>query len=126
MTNFPKYRYSAVARQQGASGMLDVNIYTNQSNLHPVITIKAFVTQLNQKDVAPILDLKVGVFQNFKNGALHDCDDANYSVMYKEAMELVKIIDEKFLDGNTEPVALIKFVHPTLVYGLSGTVPQAQ
>lgn len=122
MTNFPKYRYSAVASQEGEHGLLNVNLYTNQSSIHPVITIKAFVSQLKREDVSPILDLKVGVFQNFKNGTFHDCDDSNYAVMHKEAMDLVKVIEDKFLEGTTEPVSLMMFVHPTLVYGLSGAV----
>jgi len=124
MSDFPKYRYSAVARQEGERGLLEVNLYTNQSRVQPVITIKAFVTQLNRKDVDPILDLKVGVFQTFKNGAFHDCDDDNYAVMHKEAMELVQVIEEKFLSGTIEPVSLMMFVHPTLVYGLSGAVAE--
>lgn len=118
----PNYRYSAKAGQEGGQGALEVKLYTNQSNTQPVIVVKAVVTQLGQKDISPILELKLAVFQSFKNGVLSDSDDHHYSVMYKEALTLTQAIEQKFNAGEPNPTSLIMLVHPSLVNGVAGVI----
>lgn len=119
-SKLPYYRYSARASQEGGQGGLEVKIYTKQSNLQPVIVIKAIVTQLLKKDVSPILDLKLAVYQDFKDGRLSQPNDPYYSVMEKEAVSLAKAIDQKFQDGDHNPTSLIMLVHHFLVSGIAG------
>lgn len=116
----PHYRYSAVSSQKGGQGGLEVKIYTKQSNTQPVIMVKAFVTQLNTQDLDPILELKMAVFQELKNGKLCDCDDPHYSFMHKEALTLAIEIEHRFKAGDYNPTSLIMAVHPTLVSGVAG------
>lgn len=119
-SKLPYYRYSARASQEGGQGGLEVKIYTKQSNLQPVIVIKAIVTQLLKKDVSPILDLKLAVYQDFKDGRLSQPNDPYYSVMEKEAVSLAKAIDQKFQDGDHNPTSLIMLVHHFFVSGIAG------
>lgn len=119
-SKLPYYRYSARASQEGGQGGLEVKIYTKQSNLQPVILIKAIVTQLLKKDVSPILDLKLAVYQDFKDGQLSQPNDPYYSVMEKEAVSLAKAIEQKFQDGDHNPTSLIMLVHHFLVSGIAG------
>jgi len=119
-SKLPYYRYSARASQEGGQGGLEVKIYTKQSNLQPVIVVKAIVTQLLKKDVSPILDLKLAVYQDFKDGRLNQPNDPYYSVMEKEAVSLVNAIDQKFQDGDHNPTSLIMLVHHFLVSGIAG------
>ena len=119
-SKLPYYRYSARASQEGGQGGLEVKIYTKQFNLQPVIVIKAIVTQLLKKDVSPILDLKLAVYQDFKDGRLSQPNDPYYSVMEKEAVSLAKAIDQKFQDGDHNPTSLIMLVHHFLVSGIAG------
>lgn len=119
-SKLPYYRYSAIASEKGGQGGLEVKIYTKQSNLQPVIVIKAVVTQLLKKDVSPILDLKLAVYQDFKDGRLSQPNDPYYSVMEKEAVSLAKAIDQKFQDGDHNPTSLIMLVHHFLVSGIAG------
>jgi hypothetical protein len=119
-SKLPYYRYSARASQEGGQGGLEVKIYTKQSNLQPVIVIKAIVTQLLKKDVSPILDLKFAVYQDFKDGRLSQPNDPYYSVMEEEAVSLGKAIDQKFQDGDHNPTSLIMLVHHFLVSGIAG------
>lgn len=119
-SKLPYYRYSARAGQEHGQGGLEVKIYTKQSNLQPVIVIKAIVTQLLKKDVSPILDLKLAVYQDFKDGRLSQPNDPYYSVMEKEAVSLAKAIDQKFQDGDHNPTSLIMLVHHFLVSGIAG------
>lgn len=119
-SKLPYYRYSARASQEGGQGGLEVKIYTKQSNLQPVIVIKAIVTQLLKKDVSPILDLKLAVYQDFKDGRLSQPNDPYYLVMEKEAVSLAKAIDQKFQDGDHNPTSLIMLVHHFLVSGIAG------
>lgn len=116
----PHYRYSAVAGQEGGQGSLEVKFYTKQSNTQPVIVVKAVITQLGKKDVDPILELKMAVFQELKNGTLRDCDYLYYPVMHREALILANAIDQKFQDGDHNPTSLIMLVHHFLVSGIAG------
>lgn len=117
----PHYRYTAVAGQEGGQGGLEVKIYTKQSNTQPVIVVKAVVTQLGKKDLDPILELKLAVFQELKNGKLCDCDDPHYSFMHKEALTLANAIEQRFNAGDHNPTSLIMAVHPSLFSGVAGT-----
>lgn len=119
-SKLPHYRYSAVSSQKGGQGGLEVKIYTKQSNSQPVIMVKAFVTQLDTQDLDPILELKMAVFQELKNGKLCDCDDPHYSFMHKEALTLAIEIEQRFKAGDYNPTSLIMAVHPSLVSGVAG------
>lgn len=122
VAKLPHYRYSAKAAQQGGQGGLEVKIYTKQSITQPVIVVKAVVTQLGLKDVDPVLELKMAVFKQLKNGVLRDSDDPYYSVMYKEALTLTQAIEQKFNAGEPNPTSLIMLVHPSLVNGVAGDI----
>ena len=120
VAKLPHYRYSAKAAQQGGQGGLEVKIYTKKSATQPVIVVKAVVTQLGLKDVDPILEIKMAVFQELKNGKLCDCDDHHYSFMHKEALTLAIDIEQRFKAGDYNPNSLIMAVHPSLVSGVAG------
>lgn len=110
----PKYRYSARAGQEHGQGGLVVKLYTDEPNTEPVITVKAFVTQLEQKDVTPVLELKLSI--------LSDSEDPSYSIMHKEAVTLVESIEKEFQAGKHNPTSLIMLVHPALVNGVVGAI----
>jgi hypothetical protein len=110
----PKYRYSAKAGQEHGQGGLLVKLYTNDPNTDPVISVKAFVTQLDQKDVTPVLDLKCSI--------LSDSDDPSYPIMHKEAVILVESIQKEFQAGKHNPTSLIMLVHPALTNGIAGAI----
>lgn len=118
----PHYRYTAVAGQEGGQGGLEVKIYTKQSNTQPVIVVKAVVTQLGKQNLDPILELKLAVFQELKNGNLCDCDDPHFSLMHKEALTLANAIEQRFKAGEHKTTSLIMAVHPTLVSGVAGAI----
>lgn len=109
-----KYRYSAKAGQEHGQGGLLVKLYTNDPNTDPVISVKAFVTQLDQKDVTPVLDLKCSI--------LSDSDDPSYPIMHKEAVILVESIQKEFQAGKHNPTSLIMLVHPALTNGIAGAI----
>lgn len=119
-SKLPYYRYSARASQEGGQGGLEVKIYTKQSNLQPVIVVKAIVTQLLKKDLSPILDLKFAIYQNIQNGIFSTSSDPYYSVMEEEAVSLTKAIEQNFEDGDHNPTSLILLVHHFLVSGIAG------
>jgi hypothetical protein len=109
-----QYLYSAKAGQEHGQGGLVVKLYTNELDTDPVISVKAFVTQLEQKDVTPVLDLKFSI--------LKDSDDPSYPIMHKEALTLVESIDKAFQAGKHNPTSLIMLVHPALVNGVAGAI----
>ena len=121
VAKLPHYRYSAKAAQQGGQGGLEVKIYTKQSATQPVIVVKAVVTQLGLKDVDPILEIKMAVFQELKNGKLCDCDDLHYSFMHKEALTLAIEIEQRFKARDYNPNSLFMAVRPSLVSGVAAT-----
>lgn len=109
-----KYRYRARAGQEHGQGGLVVKLYTDEPNTEPVITVKAFVTQLEQKDVIPILELTLSV--------LRVPDDSHYSVMHQEAVRLAESIEKEFKAGKHNPTSLILLVHLSLVNGIAGAI----
>jgi len=110
----PQYRYSAKAGQEHGQGGLVVKLYTNDLNTDPVISVRAFVTQLEQKDVTPVLELKFLI--------LRDSDYPSYPIMHKEAVILVESIEKEFQAGKHNPTSLIMLVHPALSNGIAGAI----